>query len=360
MSSKIDLDYLSSYSQLFTEQICSDYFGTKKYMDGQEIIRLTPSNQVNLMVIKNLFDEWEDELEKLKSNPFFDYKNYAVSEALKEFMNVLSRAIKIEKQHFEPLLKRSVERAILLAADPVAFFSEEIDQAHAQEAGAYFKGAKKYLKWHSVLLNILTEKASLGASPGELRRALHANYDYSKDQFEPVQSLLSPLNQILSIEFNRLFVEESASAPAVEVQESPIIEQEKIEEKTEKTEEPLVHQNPPSTAPQHRPAEGAKAIDPALAWAKFESEEYGYMKGSVGQLSESIGLNQKFMFAKVLFDGNHDLMMHALRSIDDCENFVDAIESLNQHYVAELDWDIDSDEVGEFLELIFRKFKVKD
>src|SRR5690606_25784759 len=86
----------------------------------------------------------------------------------------------------------------------------------------------------------------------------------------------------------------------------------------------------------HKAAEGAQAIDPALAWAKFESEEYGYMKGSVKDLSESVGLNQKFMFTRVLFEGNHDLMMHALKSVDQCENFVDAIELLNQRFVAEL------------------------
>jgi hypothetical protein len=360
MSDKINAEYLESYSRLFAEKICSGYFGTKKYMDGQEIIRLTPVNQINLMVIKSLFGEWQEELEKLKSNPYFDYKDYAVSEALKEFMNVLSRAIKIEKHHFEPLLRKSVKNAILLAVDPVTYLSQEIDRANPAEAAQYFKEAKKYLKWHTSLLDILTEKAGLGASQGELHRALAANYDYLQNQLEPATSLLAPLDQVHPLQFDQLTLQEEAVAPTVEEEEPFIATQQEEEEPVTNEEAPALVQEAPASAPQHQPAEGGKAIDPALAWAKFESEEYGYMKGSIGRLSESVALNQKFMFTKVLFDGNHDLMMHALKSVDEYDNFVDAIEFLNQHYVAELDWDIDSDEVGEFLQLIFRKFDQKN
>jgi hypothetical protein len=365
MSDKINAEYLESYSQLFAEAVCADYFGTKKYMNGQEIIRLTPVNQINLMVIKSLFGEWQEELEKLKSNPYFDYKDYAVSQALKEFMNVLSRAIKIEKQHFEPLLRKSVKNTVLLAVDPVTFLSQEIDKANPTEIAQYFKEAKKYLKWHTVLLNIISEKAGLGASKGELHRALAANYDYLKNQLEPASSLLVSMDQVYPLQYDRLIANAELPVPAADVpvpvqEEEPVVAEEREETESQtKGEAPSPEPEETFAATQHRPAEGTKAIDPALAWAKFESEEYGYMKGSVGRLSESVALNQKFMFTKVLFDGNHDLMMHALKSVDEYDNFVDAIEFLNKHYVAELDWNIDSDEVAEFLHLIFRKFDQK-
>ena len=359
MSDKINLDYLDTYSQLFAEKICTDYFGTKKYMDGQEIIQLTPSNQVNLMVIKTLFGDWQEELEKLKSNPFFDYKNYAVSEALKEFMNVLSRAIKIERVNFEPLLKTSLQQSVLLAVDPVAYFSQELDKTNPDQVSAYFKEAKKYLKWHGSLLTILIEKAGLGASQGEMKRALNANYDYLQHQLEPATSLLASLDQVYPLQFDQLLASEKP--PIQEEESSPEISTETESEVEYTAPAPSAHEDEPVVEhqpeqPQHQAAEGTKAIDPALAWAKFESEQYSYMKGSIGHLSESIALNQRFMFTKILFDGNPDLMMHALKSIDQSESFVDAIELLNQRYVAELDWDIDSEEVSEFLELIFRKF----
>ncbi len=353
MSDKINSNYLESYSRQFSEKVCADYFGTKKYMNGQEIIRLTSSTQVNLMIIKTLFNAWQDELEKLKSNPFFDYKNYAVTEALKEFMNVLSRAIKIERSHFQPLLKKAVEDTILLAADPVTFFSQEIDQSNQEQRHNHFKDSKKYIKWHPSLLTILIEKSGLGASSGELKRALRANYDFLKDQLEPASALLSSLDQDQTIRYNDLFVEEEKPSPQVEEENIP------VKEEPVKTEPVLNQTEEQPILPQHQAATGSNAIDPALAWAKFESEHHGYMKENSGNLSENVGLNQRFMFTKVLFDGNHDLMMHALKSVDQSDSFVDAIEMLNQRYVAELNWDIDSDEVGEFLQLIFRKFDHK-
>lgn len=361
MSDKINREYVESYSQLFAEAVCVDYFGTKKYMNGQEIIRLTPVSQVNLMVIKSLFGEWQEELEKLKSNPYFDYKDYAVSEALKEFMNVLSRAIKIERQHFEPLLRRSVQNAMVLAIDPVSYFSQEIDKANPAEIGQHFKEAKKYLKWHASLLNILAEKASMGASKGELHRALAANYQYLENQLEPASSLLAAMDQVFPLQYGQLLLIEEASASPVEQEEpDPVVPEQEVQEQEIQEDQAELGLEETADSPKHQPATGGKAIDPALAWAKFETEEYAYMKGSIGRLSESVALNQKFMFTKVLFDGNHDLMMHALKSLDEQDNFVDAIEFLNQHYVAELDWDIDSDEVAEFLHLIYRKFDQKN
>jgi len=352
MSDKINSNYLETYSQIFSEKVCADYFGTKQYMGGQEIIQLTPSNQVNLMVIKNLFNLWKNDLEELKRNPYFDYNDYAVQESLKETMNVLSRAIKIQRPHFEPLLQKAVKDTVILAADPVSYFEQELDNAKPGQIAVYLKESSKYIKWHLPIWDILMEKAGLGASLGELKRALSANYDYQKDQLESPLNLLSPLEQIQPIDYEELLSLDTHQGGSAGEQK-PAVEDEVEREEQENLMEDLPEQS------QHKAAEGAQAIDPALAWAKFESEEYGYMKGSLKNLSESVGINQKFMFTRVLFEGNHDLMMHALKSVDQCDNFVDAIELLNQRFVAELNWDIDSDEVGEFLQLIFRKFDQK-
>lgn len=350
MSDKINSNYLETYSQIFSERISSDYFGTKKFMSGQEIIQLTPSDQLNLMVIKTLFAAWQDELRKLKSNPYFDYRDYAVEEALKEFMNVLSRAIKIERTAFEPLLKKAVQDTVVLAVDPITFYSGEIDRADPESIAGYLKENKRYLKWHGRLLNVLIEKAEQDVSEGQLKRALSANYDYLKDELDQPVDLLVRLNQIEEIRYEELLV-----SPTETGETEPDI--------VDEPDEPIVtaasQKIDAGVDPIHSPEQSSeltKAIDPALAWAKFEMEEYSYMKGSLGSLAESVGINQKIMFTKVLFGGNHDLMMHAFKAVDESDSFVEAIELLNQRYVEELDWEIDSEEVGEFLQLVFRKF----
>jgi hypothetical protein len=93
-----------------------------------EILGLTPSKQVNFFVIKSLFDAWHAELEKLKSNPYFDYRDNNVHRALNEFMNVLSRSIKIDRENFEPLIGDAVSLSILVALDPLSFFKNEFEK----------------------------------------------------------------------------------------------------------------------------------------------------------------------------------------------------------------------------------------
>jgi len=355
---KINFNYLENYSQSLSEKFCSDYFGTKKYMTGQEIIQLTPSQQVNLLIIKSLFSAWQDELEKLKSNPYFDYRDIAVDNSLKEFMNILSRAIKVERLHFEPLMREAVEDAILLAIDPVTFYIHLIEESKGD--GNYFKDTKKYIKWHSALMTTLMDKASMGASSSELKMALRAKYEQEKNSLDHYENLLDPLHKAQKIDYSKL-IDNSSTAAQEEKSQAPLSTTDltstppKNEAPAEKADSIQIPAEPAAT-PQHKPAASGKAIDPALAWARFESEEYSIVKGSIGDLSESVGINQRFMFTRELFQGNADLMKHALKSIDHCDSFVEAVELINQRYVGELDWDKNSDEVNEFLQLVYRKF----
>jgi len=358
---KINFNYLENYSKTLSERFCSDYFGTKKYMTGQEIIQLTPSQQVNLLVIKSLFSAWQEELEKLKSNPYFDYRDIAVDNSLKEFMNILSRAIKVERVHFEPLMRDAVEDAILLAIDPVTFYIHLIEESKGDSS--YFKENKKYIKWHAPLMTTLIDKAGMGASSSELKMALRAKFENEKHTMEAYEYLLKPMNDIQNIDYTQL-LEQKEQAANVESPNSstPPISTTQLTSTPPKDEvraEDTSIQVPSEPASQHKAAPAGKAIDPALAWARFESEEYSIIKGSVGDLSESVGINQRFMFTRELFQGNADLMKHALKSIDQCDSFVEAVELINQRYVGELDWDKNSDEVNEFLQLVFRKFEHK-
>ena len=326
-------------------------------MTGQEIIQLTPSQQVNLLIIKSLFSAWQEELEKLKSNPFFDYRDIAVDNSLKEFMNILSRAIKVERLHFEPLLRDAVEDAILLALDPVTFYIHIIEESKGNSS--YFKEIKKYIKWHPVLLSILMEKAAMGSSSAELKMVLRAKFEKEKHSLESPENLLEPLNKVQTIDYSQLLdqIEQPLQEEPKKASLDTKIFSSETSAPTEQASEPV--KEPIPSDQQHKPASTGNAIDPALAWAKFESEEYGIMKGSVGDLTESVGINQRFMFTRELFQGNPDLMKHALKSIDQCDSFVEAVDLINKRYVGELGWNKESDEVNEFLQLVFRKFEQK-
>ncbi|MBD8488539.1 hypothetical protein IFO69_07280 [Echinicola sp. CAU 1574] len=370
MNDKINLNYLENYAHAFSEKVCSEYFGTKKYMSGQEIIQLTPSTQVNFMVIKALFEKWNEELDKLKSNPFFDYKDMAVAEALKEFMNVLSRAIKIENHHFRPLMEIAVIDTVLLAIDPLLYFWGEIEKSKEENPLKHLKASKKYIKWHTKLLAELIEKG--GQEESEIyKNTLNDLYQKMLNELEPAQNLLASLNQVLPIDWNALIQSEAEEATVAAM---PEVKEEVLDSNEEESEEkiddlPISHTEPEDddkespTAPvieerKSTPPSGG-TIDPALAWARFESEQSGLLKGPIESLEDGVAINQRFMFTKKLFEGNPDLMGHAFKSIDKCDSFVEAIELINDRYVVKLNWDHDSEEVIEFLHLVYRKFDEK-
>jgi len=384
MSAKLNSNYVENYAKEFSKKVCEGYFSTKKYMTGQEIITLTPSVQVNFFIIKTLFEAWHLELEKLKSNPFFDYRDKAVHEALREFMNVLSRTIKIERVYFEPLLEQAVKESVFLAVNPLDFYKNEFGKLKGNEINQYLKENKKYIKWHSNLITNLIDKAGLSHTQEAYQDALKANFLNQKEKLESYKILLNSMGQVVFLDFDQItevdfILEKSAQkidpAPVAneadtsffetleqtedsefEIKEEP---NPKIElEEFTLLEEEHVFENIPTEKlfKTIRPDQG---IDPAKVWARFETEQYSIMKGSINELSESIGLNQRFMFTKDLFDGNPDLLKHALKSIDECGSFVEAIHLLNERYVGELGWNKESDVVDEFLQLIFRKFDIR-
>ncbi|MDO9552380.1 hypothetical protein [Rhodonellum sp.] len=377
MCAKINSKYLESYVSEFTNTVCENYFRNKQYMSGQDIIQLTPSPQVNFFIIKALFEGWQLELEKLKSNPYFDYRDKAVHEALGEFMNVLSRNIKIDRNSFEPLLAEALAFTIFLAVDPLTYYTGEFEKVDSNRLNDFLKENKKYYKWHSILINNLIDKAGLGNTHEAYNAALLTNFEAKKNELESAESLLKSLDQITQLDYKALFVdikEQSEQQIKAEKEEAQKSVQDFLAEANEamdakkeeihvdspaeiREEEIIIGSNVVVESPKH--ATGSRAIDPLQAWERFESEEYMIMKGTIGKLAESVSINQRFMFTKELFDGNPDLLKHTLKSIDNCDSFIDAINLLNLRFVEELNWDKDSEPVVEFLQLIFRKFDQK-
>lgn len=380
MSAKINSNYVESYAKEFSGLVCADYFKTKKYMTGPEIITLTPSIQVNFFIIKILFETWQLEIEKLKSSPFFDYRDKAVHESLREFANLLSRTIKIERQHFEPLLRQSVQESISLAVNPLDFFKQEISKVKDQNVNQFLKDNKKYIKWHTALISSLIDRAGLQHTRDAYTRALENNFNSQKTALESYKSLLNSMGQIKFLDFDLLIpfeeeVIEKVQAPQPQPVEEPAPTQsffDQIEEPEQRIpcrtpvsgqdlefeDTVMVEEDLKDIPPERkfRSVNIENRIDAVAIWQRLENEQYSVMKGTIKDLAESVGLNQRFMFTKELFDGNPDLLKHALRSVDECKNFVEAIDLLNERYVGELGWSKDSEIVEEFVQLIFRKF----
>lgn len=364
MTVQINSNYLEKYSEEFASIVCDRYYSGKQFITGQDIIQLTSSIQVNFFIIKRLFELWQEELTKLNSNPYFDYRDISVHEALTQFMNVLSRRIKVERGSFEPLVSYAVSQAIQVATDPVAYYQKEIDKAPSGKINEYLKENKKYYKWHEKVVSFLIDKAGFGHDESAYKRAIAANYQAISDNLESVNLLIATLGDVKA--FNLDAYIENETAPLDEpkptpvsndqgsffdsVAESPTPEPAKQEYRPEPKPEPVVADLPPSSSYSNGP------INAQELRARFSVETYRGMKGVIGELSESLAINQRFMFTKELFDGNADLLGHALKSIDECRSFEESIDLVNKRYVSELNWEPNTEPVQEFLQLVYRKF----
>ncbi len=371
MTVQINSNYLEKYAEDYASIVCEQYFASRSYMTGQDIVKLTNSTQVNFLVIKSLFELWQGELAKLKSSPFFDYRDISVHEALTQFMNVLSKRIKVEKAHMQPLVKIAVAEAIKLATDPVAFYQAELAKAPASKFNDYLKENKKYYKWHPEVVTFLIDKAGFGNDEGAYMRAISANYQVIKENLQSVNLLLATLGDVKAFDLDAYRTEvqnepksseegdssdtsnHSFFDEVADTNDSPIVkDQMKAYEDTLKKPEPVIEPII-SVAVEN----GSSKLDPGMLKARFASESYKNMKGISGELSENLAINQRFMFTKELFDGNADLLKHALKSLDHCSSFEEAIGLVNSRYVSELSWNIQEEPVEEFLQLVYRKFE---
>jgi len=368
MTAQINGNYLEKYAISYAELVCDQFFSTRQFITGQEIIQLTPSTQVNFFIIKRLFELWQEELGKLKSSPYFDYRDIAVHEALTQFMNVLSRRIKVERIHLAGILQDAVQDSIQVATDPLNFFQNELAKAPAGKINEYLKENKKYFKWNEMLVTGLIDKAGIGLDFESYQQAILANFQSLKPRLDSPKELLASLSDTLAFDLEEYWGESTSQIEETEESKIHEFEQEeesqRFEPEEELEEEVLIQlSEEESLTPQPEKREPiaststtGKGLDAAHLKAVFASETYKGMKGILGELAESLSLNQRFMFTKELFDGNADLLRHALKSVDELATFEEAVALINARFVVELDWDIESEEVREFMQQVYRKF----
>ena len=389
MTLQSNSNYLENYAAGYAQLVCDSFFSNRQFITGQEIIQLTPSSQVNFFIIKRLFELWQEELGKLKSSPFFDYRDIAVHEALTQFMNVLSRRIKVERHHVEVMLRDAVEEAVQVACDPVSFYQQEVSKAPHGKINEYLKENKKYYKWNDRLVSSLVDKAGMGLDLASYQSAIAATYGVLQDSLEPAEQLLSSFGEAMPFSLNTYWGQTAAPSPTFapeseeelmaefdatdfsaedveeELHEEEVIHEEVFSEKLIE-DESRIEETFPATPTENQeesipvappaPLPDGKLLDAAQLQALFATETYKGMKGILGELADSLALNQRFMFTKELFDGNADLLRHALKSVDQASTFAEAVDLINTRYVVELGWDIESEEVREFMQQVFRKF----
>ena len=409
MQKKLNEDFIDSYCEKFAQKVTTDFFQRGiEVITGKEILKVTPSKQVNFFVIKLLFRYWQEETKKLES-PFFNYKHEEVRQAMIQFMNVLSQHIEINKEKFETLLNHAVKDTLYLASMPQAYVEIDLDSRGVETIrDKAIEGTVKYLKIHKKeIQNFLSDMK--GLTIDDVVDELPEEFD-DFDTIEAVTQECELLSKVLEISAEKVFsddpdiddfdeddlfepgeedlvdIKPKKTAPDAQPESAGIkVEQEDdamavetIEEENKDVELPKTYKEEKAVTPESEsevePIKDVKSpvileeedkeddFPQETINKQFESPEetvaeHHESNKSSNSILELISLNHRYMFIKELFGNEKEQFEKALDELEAYDNFDASVEFLVQGYAKQNKWDMQSDEVKEFLKVLFRRFR---
>ncbi len=322
MDERLSLKAVDDYSDDYASKVVAVFFDRKERISGKEILSLSPIQQINLFAIRELLRAWKHEGQKLKS-PYFDYAAPEVVEAMRQFQNVLSQHISISREHFQPLLKKAVSQTIYLIIDPYDFFSDILDRQGSSHLRVEdLRNDLKYIKINRpplerLLLRMEEKKLDL-VSGKEAFGLLDQILEEVNFTPEEIDNYLEKFSEITPLKLETLYERKPTPAPVVKKEE------------------------PRKVGVAETPRKAAESR-PALA-DTFQK---------VGRIKDRLTINQKFMFTKILFNGDFEIFSSAIDKLDRFDNLKQAMTYLEQQYP---EWDRESEEYEEFIELVENRF----
>lgn len=360
---------LHQYSRTLARRLTDYYFIDHSFIEGKDILNFCDIKQVNLFLVKNLFEKWQGETTKLES-PYFDFNHTAVKQALQQFMNILSQHIKIAREDFYPLLTESIRETLTIIVQPLSFFQHEINKlAYQPPTRQKYKEISKYILinkkiWVAFLDKIdhLQELDKTAAN-----QALEVVFEAQHDTIEPMQWALQNFSDMLHLDINKLLGQEEESNNAPErLSEKTII----MEDNPTVINEKAPAYQPPTESPQQKKliqeddtdeedqADGAmRTLNDAF---KNQNQPTNlaerFRNAKVANLRAAISLNQKFQFINKLFDGDSFAFNEALDRLEKSQSYEEVRFLIHNEYGQRYAWDFSQEDTKSFMDLIERKF----
>lgn len=325
MENKLNQPALEQYAIKYADLLVEKIFSDIKSISGKEIIDKTPSKQVGLFVLFNLFKMWKLEMTQLKS-PYFDYTNDDVQLKLEELMNTLSKNISVSKEHFYPLLVKSVESTLLLIMSPLKYYEELVESYDGVAPNMdEVKDLQRFIKINSHMRDALLTAWASNYKGEELFDKAFEGLD---EPPEDVSKLITPFNDLLEVETHNFWLEDTQEESEELIEDDD--EDDNVEFET-------VH------------TQFSEVDTPSIG------DSFGF-NSSQSSLKSMLTINQKFMFVNDLFDGNSDDFNNVLDFLDTCETKEVILKFLNNNYIERGSWKAEAPQVKEFFALIDKKF----
>ncbi len=337
MEHNLNYNGIDNYCKTLATKLCEASYTNTTALTGKEILSLTPVKQINLFVIKNLFTAWTKEADNVRS-PYFDYDNEEVQQALSQFMNTLSQHISVKNNDMSPLLEVAIKESILLIFSPYNFYTHLIS---GKESLSFeeLKSIAKYIKVNQDIFNALLDKMKseelASIDHDKMNKLFNDIFEHTDASPEDIQPYLQQLDELHTINETLIYGEaekESLKESVPEASTEASIEQSTINERFE-------------DSPKVLNDEHAEEIKTTLADI--------HKNQKIESIEKHLSINQRFMFIRALFGGDESLFKNTLQQLESFESKKAAFEYLDENYS---DWDLESEEVEEFMEVVEKRF----
>ena len=332
MDNRIKRDIMKDYSRRFSAKVADMFFDKKERMESKDIMGVQDIRQVNLFVVKNLYDQWQREATGLKS-PFFDYSAPAVREAMDNFMNTLSHHISLDRANYMALLEKSTEETLILIFTPYDFYYRLLTEYDQDEIPVtYLSYVKKYIRLNPYILQHLldvVDKEDLEFIPRDrIQELLDKALEKTSESPEDVEPYISQFSTYEKVTLEEIYGEEKDRS----VRKQSSSDENKPEKTRERSHAPTLNDllqkdEVPTLADMHR-------------------------KARIEDIKKSLSINQRFMFINTLFSGNEESFERTIAHIESVSSTDEAISFLTHKFT---NWDHDSEEVEEFMQLVRRR-----
>ncbi len=333
MEGKINRDYLKSYSVSYTNNILDTAFKEGPHLAGRDLTTLCTPEQVNYNLLKNIFLQWEAELSKLES-PYFDYKAPAVQTALKTFMDVLSRHIKLDQGSLRPLLQQAVEETMHQVFQPEYYYQHFIwpDGSKSLKTKELIN-LKRFVRVNrGLLLELIDEQAKENKdsiTEEEFYKFIEQNVLQWQNQWDSVDVNVEAFSKVIAMQVSNLWKKEAVPVAPKENGSTKNVNERYAKKVVSLNDKLQKDQN--TLADQH-------------------------LNKKVQNIKESLTINQKFMFVNELFAGDSQEFGTVLEKIEKCGTYIEAVKIIDDNSSGRSQWDMESTAVKELLDLVSRRF----
>ncbi len=370
MTSKLDLKAISTYSNHFSEKICDQFFAQKEKISGAEILNISAIEQVNVFSIRGLYENWRNTAQAFKS-PFFDFENEKVKAALADFMNIVSQNIAVKKADFLPILTKATAETLTLALSPNEYYEgvlRDLPDFKCTKENA--NQIKKYIRINLPLIEKFTKNFDENDSIFTNHALSVMEVLTNEVELDDTNSILAQFSEIIPCEKGQFYKNKTDDTIEPKAETSSFFDEIVQKQNTNTTPETIVEKTVAKIVeiPDAKPI---GKIEPTTLNEIYQSDLQTlndhhsqsetknladlHQNAPVQNLSGSISLNQKFVFINKLFNGDSAAFNETLQILENCASTDEAINLLKYKYAPKYNWNLNSDEADELIDILRRK-----